>query len=314
VIRADGPNRSAEPPDNAPGGADVQRSAALDAMLGGSLPCFVCGYELKGLTVRGVCPECGTAVRATILHTVDPDAEEIQPVAAPRLVTAGLVLWPMGALATAAMLWVNRINEVSGATGGIAASGTVYSRAALAGVLVSAIGALMLVRPARAIPKWKSAAVVLSLAGYAAAAIGLRLVEAADLAKAPAYVSRAPDPERLLGRLIFGAGVLVVLLGMRPMARELVRRSLAMRQGRVDRQTLAAMAAVTLIGMLGDGLRWLSLASGVWSWLSLVGTALVIISSLLLTLGVASAIVDGVRIGASVRTPAPSIRSVVGGG
>src|SRR5690606_19927036 len=68
--------------------ADPEQAISLS--LSGAMPCISCGYNLQGLSVVGVCPECGAAVRATILATIDPQAEELTPLLTPRLTSLGL--------------------------------------------------------------------------------------------------------------------------------------------------------------------------------------------------------------------------------
>src|SRR5436190_23878239 len=72
--------------------------SALGRQLRGDLPCVACGYNLKGLSIRSVCPECGTPVRATILSVVDPHAAELTPIRLPALVALGLLFCAAGAL------------------------------------------------------------------------------------------------------------------------------------------------------------------------------------------------------------------------
>jgi hypothetical protein len=79
--------------------------------LTGGMPCVRCGYDLRGLSVRSVCPECGTPIRATILARVDPRARELQPVHTPRLTAGLLVVWSVSALAAAVFAWVPRVVE-----------------------------------------------------------------------------------------------------------------------------------------------------------------------------------------------------------
>src|SRR5581483_4291904 len=78
----------------------------LGRELGGDLHCVVCSYNLRGLSIRAICPECGTAVRATILSVVDPHASILRPITFPRLTAAGVILWAAGAVAVAMMAWL----------------------------------------------------------------------------------------------------------------------------------------------------------------------------------------------------------------
>ncbi|MEM7623588.1 MAG: hypothetical protein AAF235_10360 [Planctomycetota bacterium] len=61
----------------------------------GDLPCVNCSYNLRGLSVRAVCPECKTAVLATVLAVIDPKAEEFSAIGSPRVVAAGFVVWAL---------------------------------------------------------------------------------------------------------------------------------------------------------------------------------------------------------------------------
>ena len=77
--------------------------AAAVAVLEADVHCARCGYNLRGISIRSVCPECGAAVRATILAVVDPHASELQPIRHPWPVAAGLVLWAASALVLASI-------------------------------------------------------------------------------------------------------------------------------------------------------------------------------------------------------------------
>lgn len=288
----------------------------MDQSLRGSLPCFVCGYELKGLSIRSVCPECGTAVRGTILFRVDPKADEFKPIRWPRLTAWGVRFWGTGAAGAAIALWVLRLSEYTGFTGQRSGADSLWSAISVIAIAASAVGAAFMIRPNRWIPASKSLAALGGVLFYGVVLLGLFLVIRTDLDKIPAYGhQRTLDAAREVGRLVFGIGVLGVLLCMRPMARELVKRSLALRTGRVDRQTILAMTGVVLLGLFGDGMRW-AMAAGVVSDASgvvdYIGRLLVIVSSMLLTLGLISAAVDCWRISSAILTPSPSLRDIFG--
>lgn len=286
----------------------------LGLSLSGSLPCITCRYDLKGISIRGVCPECGTMVRATILHRVDPDADVFRPVWRPRLISALLRLWALGALVAALAIWIVRIEEIAAGAGG-AHNGAIWMRAALWAIIASAVGSFAFVRPIQGMDMRKTLAALAGTGGYAIVLIGFLGVLRAEVGRAAPYSADVLNTDRILWRLLMMAGVLVVLLGVRPAARELVKRCLALRTGRVDRQTIIAMIVVTLVGMVGDGLRVLApalpnVAGEVMGQLAVV---LVAMSALLLTLGIGSAVVDAWRIGASLVAPSPSLQQVLQG-
>src|SRR6185295_10238912 len=84
--------------------------------LTGDLPCVRCKYNLRGLTVKGMCPECGTSVRTTILAKIDPLAKELRPLHFPRLTSLGLIVWAWSALAAALCNWALRLSDFGGGT------------------------------------------------------------------------------------------------------------------------------------------------------------------------------------------------------
>src|SRR3954470_14312241 len=107
-------------PQHTPGGAPkapppldaVRAESDIARELTGNLPCVTCRYNLRGLSIKSVCPECGTAVRAAILAAVDPYAPILQPLYAPRLAATGLMLWAGGALAAGLLTWSLRLADL----------------------------------------------------------------------------------------------------------------------------------------------------------------------------------------------------------
>ena len=121
----------------------------------------------------------------------------------------------------------------------------------------------------------------------------------------------SPRPERTLLRVGASVLTLVIIAGLRPNARVLVARSLALRTGRVDRQTLLAVATAAGICIVGDTIGYFSPAMGWGKTVETVGAVLMVVGGGLLTLGLAGALVDAVRIAAAVVVPSPSLRQVV---
>lgn len=299
-----------------PGTARIVFSASsLDSALTGSLPCVTCGYELKGLSIRNVCPECGTAVRATILYKVDPMAEEFRPIVYRRWIAFGLIAWSIGGLIVGAGCWLLRILDWVPSLDVTAAAGPLISWAIVASAVVSGIGSLALIRPIPGTPISHNLQALGAVAAYIPLVWALaRILLEIDPTRAPPYFSGPPQPDRILIRFIALGAIVVILLGVRPNARDLVKRSMVMRTGRVDRQTLLGMAIVAGLIMVGDALR---LMSGSVRWadpdlLSIAGSVVIAIGSAMLTLGLVGAAVDSWRIARAVLIPAPSIRQVLG--
>jgi hypothetical protein len=293
----------------------VFSAARLDSALTGTLPCVTCGYELKGLSIRNVCPECGTAVRATILYQVDPYAEAFRPIVHRRTVAAGLVLWSAGALAAALACWLLRASDLLYVWG---ISGTGLRSASwvvIAAAMLSAVGSIVLIRPVPGTPIKHTLQALVGVFAYVALIWALwRMHLELDPIRSAPYFAGSPQTDRILLRFVASASIIIILLGVRPNARDLVKRCMVMRTGRVDRQTILGMAAVVGLAMAGDGLR-LAGSSAAWAdpqTMDIAGTVVIAIGSAMLTLGLVGALVDSWRIARAVRIPAPSLRHVIG--
>lgn len=304
------------------GDADEARTRAdidmLSASLGGALPCVTCGYNLQGLSILTICPECGSAVRATILAVVDPLADELRPIKRPRLVATGLLVWSIAALLAAVVAWYAWSAYVLFGLTQVAVLPLPWGSWPLCVggcVAISGLGAIGLLWPHDGLGARNF---VLALGGvllYPLLALTAYMVAAAAEAAVRTGLLElwSPWPDRPLMRLA-GAVLLVgVILGLRPNARALVARSLALRTGRVDRQTLLAMAAVAALAALGDVLGMIGVLVGglVQEGLRTLGFVLMIVGSALFTLGLIGCVVDSARIAASVLAPGPSLRDVI---
>ncbi|HZW06794.1 MAG TPA: hypothetical protein VFF65_06695, partial [Phycisphaerales bacterium] len=124
-----------------------------------------------------------------------------------------------------------------------------------------------------------------------------------------------PGPDRTLLRIAAGLSGLAIIALMRPVTRVLVARSLAIRTGRVDRQTLLATAGAIVVVMAGDllGLLARALGSGLGEWVLVAAVTVVALGALLLCLGLFGSLVDSVRIARAVVRPGPSMQQVLHG-
>ncbi|MDP1660611.1 MAG: hypothetical protein Q8L55_01740 [Phycisphaerales bacterium] len=310
------------------GGSPRAPSAGgLVVSLNGQLPCVQCGYELKGVSILGVCPECGTAVRATLLAVVDPLAAELRPIDRPRLVAIGLLVWVGGFCLAALVTGGGLIRQLLVATAlGEASSALRWQAWVVAPLMLAAgIGAVMVSRPhdqvsrRHSVMAWVAAALHLPL-GFACVML-VSLQAAGWGARAgggtigPLAVIWEPSPDRTLWRVVAGIAGLGVIALMRPVTRVLVARSLALRTGRVDRQTLQATAAAIVVLMAGDllGLLARSLGGAASEWLMLGSVTMISFGALLLCLGLFSSLVDSVRIARAIVHPGPSLQQVLHG-
>lgn len=324
------------------GGSRVGR---LNRELGGDLPCVVCGYNLRGLSVLGGCPECGTNIRATVLAVVDPSAEELRPMLHPRFTAVGLVLIVFGGLVAGFGLWYPRLIELlvaTGVVGGGLALGVGWRAAVYVGLVLSFVGVLGLVRLHEGEGFWRRGKVLLGSLLLAGFGVAVHAMIRRDLAGGgPVYLGDAGgvwsggagggvagggvavDAGRVMLRLLAGALLIGVILLVRSNIRALVARSMVLRSGRVDRQTLYAMAAAVFVGMVGDAIRLVSsgildgggvggVRSGFWLWLGVAGTMVVFVGSALLTIGLMGSLLDAVRIARVVVKPGPSLTQLLG--
>ncbi|GIW74256.1 MAG: hypothetical protein KatS3mg103_0778 [Phycisphaerales bacterium] len=176
----------------------------------------------------------------------------------------------------------------------------------LAGVAISAVGALALVRPSRRQPAARTRRAALGVALYLPLLLAYAQIHLVlDLGQPSPYFERMADASRVLVRsveLVLLAGITLLL---RPNARALAARCAILRTGRVDRQTLMAVAVSALLGILGDLLRLASAHAGdhlevLAQVLGIAGVSIVVIASALLTIGLLGVAVDCVRIASAL--------------
>ncbi len=290
----------------------------LDKALRGALPCIGCGYELRGLSVRNQCPECGLAVRATILYAVDPHADAFKPLRRPWLTANAIVLWTGAALAAALVCWIPRISDLSERVFGVslAVRSVGWIPAALA--LLSGLGALAMACPIAGSARKDTIRARLSLLAYIPLIAALGWLHVAfDPAHPAPYLAAGPQTDRIALRMIIAASAIAAMIGLRPCARSLVARSLVLRTGRVDRQTIAATVAAVLVAAIGDVVRLVSLAlpasGGASRLVDQAGSTIILVGSLLITLAIYSALVDSLRIRRAILLPSPSLRALLDG-
>jgi len=296
------------------------QAAVLASELTGDLPCARCRYNLRGLSVRGTCPECGVPVRATLLAKIDPHASEIQPLVHPYLSAVGMQVWAFAALLAALATWLLRgadlayvfgLNRPAGGW-----PGDVVPRAVPILILISGVGACALIRPHGRIRVRFILAAAASCAAYLAVAlIAWRIHVQLDAWSTSVLFGAGPKPiERSLLRIASDVLIAAIALGLRPNARLLVGRSMLLRSGNVDRQTLAALAGASLVSLLGDLIH---VAASMMDppraeLVRLTGTMLIGLGSTLLTIGLIGVAWDCVRLWPATVAPPLSLEDVVG--
>lgn len=282
------------------------------------LTCAACGYDLRGLSVLDRCPECGLRIATSILAVVDPRAQEFEPIRKPKLVAFGLLTWSAGGLLAAVCAWSLRAAELPALGNSPHLIGETGARAlamiGVVGIVISGVGAVALVKPARRMPAMGARLALVGVALYVPlAAVFWMLHGQLDASMASPYFGRMPDAERVLIRAVELSLVAGIMLSLRSNARTLAARSAILRTGRVDRQTMYAVAVTAGLGVLGDLVRLAAtFADGSLSQLlSIGGVSLVVIASALLTMGMAGAAIDCVRIARALLRSGRRITSLV---
>ncbi len=247
-------------------------------------------------------------MRATVLHRVDPGAEALRPMPTPWLTSIGILLWTGCGLLAALALWAPRVSDLLDeiSAGRITYDAGWSTPLAFVLVLASGAGLVGMIRPVVGTPARLIVMGVGAFALYGMIALSVHKVAALSGTQAP-YLAGGPSPERIWWRLAASASVTAMLLLIRPSARELVKRSLVLRTKRVDRQTIYATVGALGVTALGDVLR-LAGARGLGPehWLDWVGGLVVLVGSVLVTMAIGGAAMDGWRIAHSILVPSPS--------
>ncbi len=283
--------------------------------LTGDLPCIGCGYNLRGLSIREVCPECGVAVRATLLACVDPEAEELRPLRNPPLVAYGMIVWAWAAVAAALTVWAVRLNDAAQLwlppvlnTGWAMEAGLVF-------IALSAIGATVLVCPIR------GRCLEGRLRALAAVLLYLPLLfvhyklhgEYDRIVGMPFFTNDGLDMGRSMLRLAENLLIVLIVLGLRDNAESLAQRSIVMRTGRVDTQPMTALVSTLILASVGDLLRltFPSVGGVTGDLLTTFEQIIIAVGSFLFTLGLFGVGIDTLRLRGVLLRPSPGLSDVL---
>ncbi|MCA9304534.1 MAG: hypothetical protein KC996_10465 [Phycisphaerales bacterium] len=266
----------------------------------GELRCIECGYDLRGLSIRSLCPECQLPVRATILSIVDPKAEQLAPLTFPRLTGTGLVMWSSGGLLAIMMVWVLRLSELSRDLLDLQWKPWWIPWLGLLGIGVSAVGASALIRPNHRVRRAIAIRAALGVGFYAPLMlIYYTIYSRIDLlSPSPLLSPGMSSLSRSVLRLMLFACIAVIIWGLRPNAVGLAIRSVVVRTGRIDRQSLYAVLLSFLVAAIGDALHLLGavIGGGVGDVFSALQIVFVSLGSVLLTVGMINIVIDTLRL------------------
>ena len=281
---------------NAPSEGD----AMIARQLTGELYCIECGYNLHGLSIRANCSECGIPVRATILGIVDPHAEELVPLIAPRMVAIGLNAWSMGALLALAMVWVMRSAEMARDAIGANWIPALAPLVGIGGLVVSMLGGAMMIRPHRGVQRLEAirSAFGVSLFVPLIFVYGSVYMRIDASSPSPVFEPGSSAFERSVLRVIMMLLVGGIIWGLRPQAVGLAIRSIVVRTGRVDRQSLYAVLASLAIAAIGDVIHIINhfFTLSIDDILSIIALVVVSLGSVLFSVGMVNICIDTIRL------------------
>ena len=301
VSRTSGNGVESGPREPGSSGRDTQPWASvLASELTGDLPCLRCGYNLRGLSIRESCPECDAPVRATILALVDPKAGELKAMTRPRLTAWGLVVWSGAALIAALASWVIRLSELSLHWLDVAWSPSWTAWLVVLMTLASGLGSVVLINPHGGLSLLARVRALVGVLGYVPLTLLLwYLFMDVDAGKAkPVFGSVGDDTIRTLVRLGIAGALALIILGLRPTARGLAMRSVVVRTGKVDRQSLLALLGAVGIAASGDALRLFTgdVRGPLGQALQTGEVVLIAVGSVLVTIGLVGVLIDCVRL------------------
>lgn len=286
--------------DPDPDGLGAAPAPLASVELTGSLGCIRCGYDLRGLSVVGQCPECSLKVRATLLARVDPSADELQPIRLRWLVAAGLITGSVFALLAALIVWVHRIADVVTTLTDMQVELTWGANSAAGCVAVSGLGFLSLVRPHRMHDRRQVFTSAFGAVLFIPLAWLLREILRRDLTLSNRpYLSDTPMSDERIGLALAVLAIFVlILLGFRKNLLALVARSKLMRAGLLPRQSLSAMMISAGIAAAGYILLACSDAIGTAGHAVLRPAATFVVAAgfMLLTVGLAGLVIDAFRL------------------
>ncbi len=295
---------------------DGQPAPVIARQLTGDLWCIGCGYNLRGLSIRERCPECGVPVRATILGVVDPLADELAPIRRPGLVGTGLVLWAGGVFVAVAAVALMRGAEIGRELLGMRWWPGWVPLIGTMGLVVSGLGAAVsLIRPHARVGRLAAVRAALGVAVYIPLTLIYHAIYARMDRSSPApFLSPGPlELDRSLLRLGMFLFVALGILALREHARALAQRSVVVRTGRVDRQSMSALLASFAVAAAGDLLHVVAgiMGSGGSDLVATIGTVLQSVGSVLVVVGVANIVIDAVRLWPVILRPGVGLGDVM---
>ncbi len=276
-----------------------QVDGALARQLTGELFCIGCGYNLRGLSIRANCSECGVPVRATILGIVDPHADELVPLSAPKISALGLNAWSFGALLAILVIWLMRGAEIAQEMLGSTWTPEYLTWIGIVGLGLSMLGAATLIRPHRGVTRSEAIRSAMGVSLYAPLIYVYSTIYQRDglLTASPMLKASESDFERSVLHVLLFVLIAGIIWLLRKQAVGLAIRSVVVRTGRVDRQSLLTVLASLGLAAAGDLIKIIAeFSSGLNDVLSIVSVVIIALGSVLFTAGMINICIDTVRL------------------
>jgi len=284
-----------------------------------ALSCAGCRYDLRGLTIEGVCPECGRPVLDSVRRAVDPAAHRLPRIHDPDTVGDALV-WLMSCLLAAMLLLVATpaVHQLAAQRiGGVVRHPTMAILGTLAGlVLLTGLGSVRQLAPPRGgetAPRVRRYILRMAL-GLVAAGLG-----AIARANVPVPANWALDAGTTAAGAVIGAGLGILTVGglaltlgaLGGVFRVIGERSREYRTASGGRQRTADMVAATggvvvgeLLGLLGFAIDSTPVA--------VMATMVVWACLLMLVIGLGYLLMNAVWIRRSLKRPPPTLPDLLG--
>jgi len=275
--------------------------------IGVSLPCPVCGYDLRGAPATGQCAECGCQVCDVLASAIDPPAHRMPPLADPRAVGDGLVLISLGLAAGVILPMIGMLcaGAFSQSSRPLLGSSLVQYTMSIAAIAVLALGLLgcWRLRPRHKGPLQRAARKAIAMVGLGMLLLGAGLLA---LVLQDAMVA-------LSGTVAAGGGVLLSLGGVRGVLVEAGRRCRLFRTATFKRQRIPTlMLAGALAVSCLSGARVARLvdvtAADLMLWLNVLGLTM----TLTLAVGLMYLVTNAMWIRRDLRQPPPRLAELLG--
>ena len=289
------------------------------AVIAHELHCRKCGYDLRGLTANGRCPECGIEIWESVIATVDPAAARMPSLRNPKAVGNALVLFTLCTLAGLLLLVMPSLQQMirqwstSPNVLWIVNGPTMTWPYALVLMVVGLYAVWLLAPPRRSEP---SGAVWIDLGRMSVGYVGWLAfsalwIEISDTALAV----RLGAEQRVVIHLAAAVFATIGLIGVRGVLRVVGQRSREYRRSKGSRQSVELIILAIATGWMGElaeyaaGLTWFP---GDWrAEMRTVSTMIVWVSSLLVLIGLLYLFANAWWIRQALRKPPPAFDQVL---